>query len=193
MSCKREQSSLLGLPSAADIMKRAAFIMRGNAPWHCLRELRARGAWHFCASAKMPNVLIAEYDHPGRCPGLWATIGLFIMSAALGNLSKLNCPRLHDISARPIFFQPTTKYLSDRPNCSFETSIAPLSPVTANAITGDFFPFPLQFFPVCYDIFHFLGDIFCYKLANMCYKLCNVYYKLCNIYSKLLNKKYLRR
>ena len=151
---------------------RAAFIMRGNAPWHCLRELRARGAWHFCASAKMPNVLIAEYDHPGRCPGLWATIGL---------------------SARPIFFQPTTKYLSDRPNCSFETSIAPLSPVTANAITGDFFRFPLQFFPVCYDIFHFLGDIFCYKLANMCYKLCNVYYKLCNIYSKLLNKKYLRR
>ena len=62
---------------------RAAFIMRGNAPWHCLLELRARGAWHFCASAKMPNVLIAEYVHPGRCPGLWATIGL---------------------SARPIFF-----------------------------------------------------------------------------------------
>ena len=93
----------------------------------------------------------------------------------------------------PHIFQPATKYLSDRPNCSFETSIAPLSPVTANAITGDFFRFPLQFFPVCYDIFHFLGDIFCYKLYNMCYKLCNVYYKLCNIYSRLLNKKYLRR
>ena len=93
----------------------------------------------------------------------------------------------------PHIFQPATKYLSDRPNCSFETSIAPLSPVTANAITGEFFPFPLQFFPVCYDIFHFLGDIFCYKLANMRYKLCNLYYKLCNIYSKLLNKKYLRR
>ena len=93
----------------------------------------------------------------------------------------------------PHIFQPATKYLSDRPNCSFETSIAPLSPVTANAITGDFSRFPLQFFPVCYDIFHFLGDIFCYKLYNMCYKLCNVYYKLCNIYSKLLNKKYLRR
>ena len=32
MSCKREQSSLLGLPSAADIMKRATCFMRGNAP-----------------------------------------------------------------------------------------------------------------------------------------------------------------
>ena len=49
---------------------------------------------------KMPNVFIAAYVYPGRCPGLGATIGLFIMSAALGNLSKLNCPRLHDISAR---------------------------------------------------------------------------------------------
>ena len=45
MSCKRGQSSLLGLPSAADIMKRATCIMRGNAPWHCIRgyALRARG------------------------------------------------------------------------------------------------------------------------------------------------------
>ena len=32
MSCKRGQSSLLGLPSAADIMKRATCFMRGNAP-----------------------------------------------------------------------------------------------------------------------------------------------------------------
>ena len=63
--------------------------------------------------------------------------------------------------------------------------------MTANAITGDFFTFPLQFFPVCYDNFHFLGDIFCYKLANICYKLCNTYSKLWNIYSKLWNKKYL--
>ena len=70
---------------------------------------------------------------------------------------------------------------------------APLSPVTANAITGIFFPFPLQFFPVCYDIFHFLGDIFCYKLANMCYKLCNMYYKLSNMRYKVCNKKYLSR
>ncbi|MGN1240941.1 MAG: hypothetical protein ACI4T7_00505, partial [Alloprevotella sp.] len=93
----------------------------------------------------------------------------------------------------PHFFQPATKYLSDRPNYFFETSIAPLSPVTANAITGVFFPFPLQFFPVCYDNFHFLGDIFGYKLANMRYKLANMRYKLCNIYSKLWNKKYLSR
>ena len=56
--------------------------------------------------------------------------------------------------------QPATKYLSTRHNYFFETSIAPLSPVTANAITGEFFPFPLKFFPVCYDNFHFLGDIF---------------------------------
>ena len=55
---------------------RAAFIMRGNAPWHCLRELRARGAWHFCGGAKMPNVSIAAYVSPGRCPGLGAAIGL---------------------------------------------------------------------------------------------------------------------
>ena len=78
MSCKREQSSLLGLPSAADIMKRAACIMRGNAPWGVkgINVLRAFGAWHFCASAKMPNVSIAVYVSPGRCPGLWATFGL---------------------------------------------------------------------------------------------------------------------
>ena len=95
----------------------------------------------------------------------------------------------HIFFSPPHFFQPATKYLSDRPNCSFETSIAPLSPVTANAITGEFFPFPLKFFPVCFDNFHFLGDIFCYKLANMCYKLCNTYSKLWNIYSKLWNKK----
>ena len=151
---------------------------RGVAPHNESCSYRAR---HF-------NQCI--YSHPGRCPGLWATIGLFIMSAALGNLSKLNCPRLHDISARHIFFSPPQLF-SDRPNYFFETSIAPLSPVTANAITGVFFPFPLQFFPLCYDIFHFLGDIFCYKLSNMCYKLCNTYYKLWNIYSKLWNKKYL--
>ena len=93
----------------------------------------------------------------------------------------------------PHIFQPATKYFSARHNNFFETSIAPLSPVTANAITGDFFPFPLQFFPVCYDIFHFLGDIFCYKLANMYYKLCNMYYKLSNMRYKVCNKKYLSR
>ena len=78
MSCKRGQSSLLGLPSAADIMKRAACIMRGNAPCGIkgFNGLRAFGAWHFCAGAKMPNVSIAAYVPPGRCPGLWATIGL---------------------------------------------------------------------------------------------------------------------
>ena len=38
--------------------------------------LRAFGAWHFCAGAKMPNVSIAVYVSPGRCPGLWATFGL---------------------------------------------------------------------------------------------------------------------
>ena len=103
MSCKRGQSSLLGLPSAADIMKRATCFMRGNAPWGVkgINGLRAFGAWHFCAGAKMPNVSIAVYVPPGRCPGLWATFGLCIMSAALGNTSKLYCPRLHGISARP--------------------------------------------------------------------------------------------
>ena len=78
MSCKRGQSSLLGLPSAADIMKRATCFMRGNAPWVVkgINGLRAFGAWHFCAGAKMLNVSIAVYVSPGRCPGLWATFGL---------------------------------------------------------------------------------------------------------------------
>ena len=74
-------------------------FMRSNAPWHC--GLRAFSAWHFCAiGTKMPNVLIVAYVSPGRCLGLSATTGLFIMSAALGNSSKLDCSRLHDISAR---------------------------------------------------------------------------------------------
>ena len=78
MSCKRGQSSLLGLPSAADIMKRATCFMRGNAPCGVkgINGLRAFGAWQFCAGAKMPNVSIAVYVSPGRCPGLWATFGL---------------------------------------------------------------------------------------------------------------------
>ena len=126
MSCKRGQSSLLGLPSAADIMKRATCFMRGNAPWGVMgiNGLRAFGAWHFCAGAKMPNVSIVAYVSPGRCPGLWATFGLtarpnhlpgvcanwFVFnsvfltlslrfSAALGNMSKLYCTRLHENSA----------------------------------------------------------------------------------------------
>ena len=57
---------------------RAACIMRGNAPLGVkgINGLRAFGAWHFCAGAKMPNVSIAVYVPPGRCPGLCATIGL---------------------------------------------------------------------------------------------------------------------
>ena len=57
---------------------RAACIMRGNAPCGVkgINGLRAFGAWHFCAGAKMPNVSIAVYVPPGRCPGLWATFGL---------------------------------------------------------------------------------------------------------------------
>ena len=57
---------------------RAACIMRGNAPLGVkgINGLRAFGAWHFCAGEKMPNVSIAVYVPPGRCPGLWATFGL---------------------------------------------------------------------------------------------------------------------
>ena len=77
MSCKRGQSSLLGLPSAADIMKRATCFMRGNAPWHCVCVLRARGAWHFCAvGSKMPNVLIAAYVTQGVALGYGQQLGL---------------------------------------------------------------------------------------------------------------------
>ena len=57
---------------------RATCFMRGNAPWGVKGNngLRAFGAWHFCAGAKMPNVSIAVNVAPGRCPGLWATFGL---------------------------------------------------------------------------------------------------------------------
>ena len=62
---------------------RAASFMRGNAPWHC--ELRARGAWHFLRNRrKNAECINRGVRSPGRCPGLWATLGLCIMSAALG-------------------------------------------------------------------------------------------------------------
>ena len=51
--------------------------MRGNAPCGVKGvmgyALSARGIF---ARAKMPNVSIAVYVPPGRCPGLWATFGL---------------------------------------------------------------------------------------------------------------------
>ena len=51
---------------------RAVCIMRGNAPWGVkgINGLRAFGAWHFCAGAKMPNVSIAVYVPPRALP--WA-------------------------------------------------------------------------------------------------------------------------
>ena len=57
---------------------RAIFFMRGNAPCDelCLYGLRAFGAWHFCASAKMPNVLIAAYVSPGVARGYGQQLGL---------------------------------------------------------------------------------------------------------------------
>ena len=69
---------------------RAAFLMRGNAPLGVkgINGLRAFGAWHFCAGAKMPNVSIAVYVPPGRCPGLWATIGLTARPTCAANAVK---------------------------------------------------------------------------------------------------------
>ena len=69
---------------------RAACIMRGNAPWGVkgINGLRAFGAWHFCAGAKMPNVSIAVYVPPGRCPGLWATFGLTARHTYAANAVK---------------------------------------------------------------------------------------------------------
>ena len=45
--------------------------MRGNAPWGVkgINGLRAFGAWHFCAGAKMPNVSIAAYVPQGAALG----------------------------------------------------------------------------------------------------------------------------
>ena len=64
--------------------------MRGNAPWGVkgINGLRAFGAWHFCASAKMPNVSIAVYVPPGRCPGLGAAIGLTARHTCAANAVK---------------------------------------------------------------------------------------------------------
>ena len=54
---------------------RAASFMRGNAPWHC--ELRARGAWHFLRNRrKNAECINRGVRSPGRCPGLWVTLGL---------------------------------------------------------------------------------------------------------------------
>ena len=41
-----------------------------------LRVTRLRRVAFLRHGAKMPNVLIAAYVSPGRCPGLWATFGL---------------------------------------------------------------------------------------------------------------------
>ena len=69
---------------------RATCFMRGNAPWGVKGNngLRAFGAWHFCAGAKMPNVSIAVYVSPGRCPGLWATFGLTARHTCAANAMK---------------------------------------------------------------------------------------------------------
>ena len=78
MSCKRGQSSLLGLPSAADIMKRATCFMRGNAPWHCefvwvtrFWRVAFLRRWH-----KNAECINRGVRYPGRCPGLRAATGL---------------------------------------------------------------------------------------------------------------------
>ena len=59
---------------------RAACIMRGNAPCGVkgINGLRAFGAWHFCAGAKMPNVSIAVYVPPpqGAALGYGQHLGL---------------------------------------------------------------------------------------------------------------------
>ena len=59
---------------------RAVCIMRGNAPWGVkgINGLRAFGAWHFCAGAKMPNVSIAVYVPPpqGAALGYGQHLGL---------------------------------------------------------------------------------------------------------------------
>lgn len=49
------------------------------------------------------NSLLRDFRRrsPRACQELWATTGLFIMSAALSNTSKRYCPRLHGTSARP--------------------------------------------------------------------------------------------
>ena len=99
MSCKRGQSSLLGLPSAADIMKRATCFMRGNAPCGVkgFNGLRAFGAWHFCAGAKMPNVSIAAYVSQGVALGYgqhWGLQPAPIIYRAFVQLVHLHAPFL---------------------------------------------------------------------------------------------------
>ena len=62
--------------------------------------------------------------YPGRCPGLWATFGLCIMSAALGNTSKLYCPRLRDISARLNHLPSFARHFSPPQSFAFSYEIA---------------------------------------------------------------------
>ena len=76
---------------------RATCFMRGNAPCGVkgVYGLRAFGAWHFCASAKMPNVSIVVYVSPGRCPGLWATFGLTARPNHLPGVLQTFVPSRH--------------------------------------------------------------------------------------------------
>ena len=53
----------------------------------------------FLREAKMPNVLIAACVSPGRCPGLWATIGLSARHNE-GNVRLMAVPVFGNCAAR---------------------------------------------------------------------------------------------
>ena len=91
MSCKRGQSSLLGLPSAADIMKRATCFMRGNAPCGVKGvmgyALSARGIF---AQRKNAECINRGLRFPRALP--WAMVNIWAYSpphSFTGRLCKL--------------------------------------------------------------------------------------------------------
>ena len=130
---------------------RAACIMRGNAPWGVkgINGLRAFGAWHFCAGAKMPNVSIAVHVPPGRCPGLWATFGL---TARPNHLPGV-CANWFVFNSMQ--YAPTSNIHRGAPfRC------APMPEIV--------FIIPKQIFPSCLIVFIICAEKVCYKVCNMC-------------------------
>ena len=110
MSCKRGQLSLLKLPSAADIMKSPVVANSpGQRPGETKAAIDTIGIFaptaQKCHAPKARNPLMPLTPH-GALP-LIMQAALFIMSAALGNPSKLDCPRLHDISERDTLINAT--------------------------------------------------------------------------------------
>ena len=92
------------------------------------------GAWHFCVCAKMPNVSIAVYVPPGRCPGLRATIGLTArpnhLTSVLHNVELVKIRATYQVAIKTIenvscIFVKFVGYKNQEQNCLFSTDHLP--------------------------------------------------------------------